>query len=256
MVAHSSTAASSHDIGTFPSALERQNTVATLTPLKPANPIPEIPEKNHGEIPENDHGASDKDPISHVAEDSKRPDLMLLHDWKQLQVDWQDTPLGPGYPTVVHSTWSDIGILSPGSVLRINADGFNGEGGPLSVWGWYLNVWSGDARHWDKKNSDASRLLHINPRARSGIVALNHCLKGGWGPQRDVPLPKAWRLENAASAFVLELELGSKAWSVKLNGEEQPKLAYKRKGDFSGPLTLQLYDVLNPRLSLKAGTQS
>merc|ERR1712224_1083017 len=82
-------------------------------------------------------------------------------DWRQMPVDWQDTPLGPGYPTIIHSAWSDIGVLRASSVLRIEADGFNGRNGPLSVWGWYLNVWSGDARHWDKKNSDASRLLHV-----------------------------------------------------------------------------------------------
>lgn len=174
---------------------------------------------------------------------------VLSPDWRPLQVDWQDTPLGPGYPAIVHSAWSDTGTLRAGHVLRVEADGFNGQDHPNAGWGWYLNVWSGDGRHWNTK-PDASRLLHLNPRPRGGIVAMNHCLKGSWGPERDVPVPRAWQLENAATPFVLELELGDLAWIMKLNGDLQSEMTYDRQGDYSGPLIVQLYDVLNPRLAL------
>ena len=45
--------------------------------------------------------------------------------WRPLAVDWQDTQLGPGYPDIIPSAWSDLGVISSGDVLRIEADGFN-----------------------------------------------------------------------------------------------------------------------------------
>mmetsp|Transcript_16666 Transcript_16666/g.53704 ORF Transcript_16666/g.53704 Transcript_16666/m.53704 type:complete len:455 (+) Transcript_16666:175-1539(+) len=172
--------------------------------------------------------------------------------WEQLPLDWSDTPLGPGYPNMIHAAWSDLGVLTAGTVLRVEAEGFNGEDGPIAGWGWYLNVWSGDGRHWDKK-SNAFRILHFNPRPRAGIIAMNHCLRSGWGPEKDAPIPEPWQLTNAAKPFVLELELDPKAWSVKLNGESQPDMGYDRQGEFSEPLILQLYDLLQPRLSILRG---
>lgn len=169
----------------------------------------------------------------------------------QLPIDWQKTELGPGYPAIIDSAWCDIGVLRIGSILRIEANGFNSHNHANAAWGWYLNVWSGDARHWTT-HPDASRLLHLNPRPRAGYIAMNHCLRGGWGPEKDVPVPAAWAMENAGSPFVLELTLGPEAWSMKLNGDPMPKMTYNRQGDFSQPLTLQLYDALNPRVFLES----
>eukprot|EP00931_Biecheleriopsis_adriatica_P020553 TRINITY_DN13699_c0_g1_i2.p1 TRINITY_DN13699_c0_g1~~TRINITY_DN13699_c0_g1_i2.p1 ORF type:complete len:488 (-),score=72.63 TRINITY_DN13699_c0_g1_i2:24-1487(-) len=174
--------------------------------------------------------------------------------WKQLPVDWHDTQLGPGFPNKIDSAWSDIGVMKSGNVLRIEAGGYDSTESPIAVWGWYINIWSGDGRHWVTKKgaSEPSRLVHFNPRPRGGgYIAMNHFLKGsGWGPEKDVPIPPEWQLENAAKPFEIELELGNDAWSFKLNGKLQPKMSYDRKGDFSGPLVLQLYGLLNPRVSL------
>jgi hypothetical protein len=81
-------------------------------------------------------------------------------------VGWQDTQLGPGYPNTIPSAWSDIGTLKTGDVIRIEADGFNAEESKIAVWGWYINVWSGDGRNWVtlRGNKEPSRLLHFNPR--------------------------------------------------------------------------------------------
>jgi len=176
--------------------------------------------------------------------------------WRQFQIDCQKTQLGPGFPNEIDSAWSDIGILHSGDVLRIEADGFSAKDSPIAVWGWYLNVWSGDGRHWvtKKGNSEPSRLLHLNPRPRGGgYIAINHFLKGsGWGQEKDVPIPQPWKIENADTPFILELELSDKSWLVKLNGDPQPDMAYKREGDFSGSLILQLYDLINPRVALRS----
>ena len=87
-----------------------------------------------------------------------------------------------------------------------------------------------------------------------GYVAINNFLKGkGWGKEVDTPVPEPWKKENHAASFVLELEVGAGSWAVRLNGEPQPKLSYVRAGleHFTGPLVLQVYDLLNPRVSLR-----
>jgi hypothetical protein len=61
-------------------------------------------------------------------------------------------------------------------------------------------------------------------------------------------------VEGAASPFVLEVEAADEVWNFKLNGEPQPALTYVRTGDFSDPLVLQVYDLLNPKISLKRTT--
>ena len=66
---------------------------------------------------------------------------------------------------------------------------------------------------------------------------------------KDVPVPPAWKLENADKPFVLEIEAGADMWNFKVNGEPQPDLAYVRTGDFKVPLIVQAYDLLNPRIS-------
>ena len=174
--------------------------------------------------------------------------------WR-LPLDWQKTQLGPGFPDEIDSAWSDIGVLESGDVLRIEAEGFNSKDSPIAVWGWYLNVWKGDGRNWvtKKGNSEPSRLLHFNPRPRGGgYIAINNFLKGtGWGKEKDVPIPEPWKMENAQKSFVLELELGEEAWLVKLNGRQQPEMSYKREGDYREPLILQLYDLINPSVTLK-----
>lgn len=182
------------------------------------------------------------------AKTSKLP-VTIDSDWQPVQIDWKKTQLGPGYPDIIDSAWGELGVLSTGTVVRIEADGFNAKESKIAGWGWYINVWSGDARRWATK-ADAFRLLHLNPRPRAGIIAMNHFLKSGWGQEKDVPIPKAWQLENAASPFVLDLELGAQYWKLKLNKKEQTSMAYPRKGDFLKQLTLQLYDVINPRVSL------
>ena len=174
--------------------------------------------------------------------------------WR-LPLDWQKTQLGPGFPDEIDSAWSDISVLESGDVLRIEAEGFNSKDSPIAVWGWYLNVWKGDGRNWvtKKGNSEPSRLLHFNPRPRGGgYIAINNFLKGtGWGKEKDVPIPEPWKMENAQKSFVLELELGEEAWLVKLNGRQQPEMSYKREGDYREPLILQLYDLINPSVTLK-----
>ena len=51
---------------------------------------------------------------------------------------------GPGYPDTIPSAWSDIGKLTTGHVIRIEADGFNDKKSKISMWGWYINIWAGD----------------------------------------------------------------------------------------------------------------
>lgn len=188
------------------------------------------------------------------------PPLSALPDgpaWKPLAVEWQDTQLGPGFPDPISSSWSDVGVLGVGHVIRIEADGFNNDAPKkIANWGWYINVWSGDGRHWTttKGAKEPSRLLHFNPRPRPGYVAINNFLKGkGWGKEVDTPVPEPWKKENHAAKFVLELEVGAETWVVRLNGEPQPKLSFVRAGleHFAGPLVLQVYDLLNPRVSLR-----
>ena len=173
--------------------------------------------------------------------------------WKRLAIDWQETELGPGFPNKIDSAWTDVGILESGDVLRIEADGFNSKESPIAVWGWYVNIWNGDGRHWVTRKGDEepSRLLHFNPRPRGGgYIAINNFLKGsGWGKEKDLPIPEPWRMENANKPFVLEVELRDENWLVKLKGEQE--ISYKREGDYSGPLVLQVYDLLNPKISLK-----
>ena len=87
-----------------------------------------------------------------------------------------------------------------------------------------------------------------------GYVPINKFLKGkGWGKEVKTPVPEPWKKENHAASFVLELEVGAGSWAVRLNGEPQPKLSYVRAGleHFTGPLVLQVYDLLNPRVSLR-----
>jgi len=189
-------------------------------------------------------------PLTLQLYDVLNPRVSLRSYWKEVHVDWQKTQLGPGYPSIIDSAWSDLGVLSTGTIVRVEAGGFNGKDHANAGWGWYLNMWSGDGRHWVEHAADTSRLLHLNPRPRGGNIALNHCLKGAWGPQKDMPIPAPWKLENAGKPFVLELELGPKQWSVRLNGKLQPGMSYDRKGDFSGPLVLQLYDVIKPSVSI------
>ena len=173
--------------------------------------------------------------------------------WRRLPIDWQETELGPGFPNKIDSAWSDVGILDTGDVLRIEADGFNSKDSPIAVWGWYLNIWNGDGRHWvtKKGEEEPSRLLHFNPRPRGGgYIAVNNFLKGsGWGKEKDLPIPEPWKMQNANKPFVLEVELRDENWLVKLKGE--PEISYKREGDFLGPLVIQIYDLLNPKISLK-----
>merc|ERR1719343_1403436 len=119
----------------------------------------------------------------------------------------------------------------------LEADGFNSKDSKIAGWGWYVNVWSGDARNWNKR-STAYRLMHLNPRPRGGVVVMNHCLRTGWGPEKDLRVPDPWRLENADRAFKLELELGDRSWTFKLNDIVRPEMTYDRQGDFSQPLTL------------------
>eukprot|EP00933_Yihiella_yeosuensis_P034586 TRINITY_DN28066_c0_g1_i1.p1 TRINITY_DN28066_c0_g1~~TRINITY_DN28066_c0_g1_i1.p1 ORF type:complete len:461 (+),score=66.64 TRINITY_DN28066_c0_g1_i1:64-1446(+) len=171
-------------------------------------------------------------------------------NWQQLKLDWKKTQLGPGYPDKIDSAWTDLGVLQTGTILRISADGYNKKDSKIAGWGWYLNVWSGDARHWTS-SQDASRLLHFNPRPRAFIVAINNCIRGAWGAEKDAGLPKPWLLENAGNPFELEMELFAKSWSIRINGEIQPEMAYPRHGDFSKRLTLQLYDIINPRVAIK-----
>lgn len=181
--------------------------------------------------------------------------VTVAPSWRPLPLDWQKTQLGPGFPNEIDSAWSDVGLLQSGDVLRVEADGFNSKDSPIAVWGWYLNVWNGDGRHWvtKKGSSEPSRLLHFNPRPRGGgYIAINIFLKGsGWGKEKDVPIPEPWKMENAHKAFVLDLELSDQAWLVTLNGKQRPEMSYKRAGDFSGPLVVQLYDFINPRVALK-----
>ena len=68
--------------------------------------------------------------------------------------------------------------------------------------------------------------------------------------QQDVPVPNAWKIENAAVHFVLEVEAADGVWNFKVNGEAQPDMSYVRTGDFSVPLVVQVYDLLNPSISL------
>jgi hypothetical protein len=200
-------------------------------------------------------------PARVVAPSLSRPPVCRLAGeappWRSLSIDWQDTQLGPGFPDTIPSAWSDVGVLVAGDVLRIEAEGFNGQDSKITGWGWYLNIWSGNGRNWVglRGSNEPSRLLHFNPRPRGGAyIAMNNFLKGvGWGKEKDLPVPLAWKLEKAATPFVLDIELGDGVWNFKVNDEPQPDLAYVRKGDFSEPLILQLYDLLNPRVSLKQG---
>lgn len=177
--------------------------------------------------------------------------------WEPLAVEWQDTQLGPGFQDPIASAWSDVGVLGVGHLIRIEADGFNNDAPKkIANWGWYINIWSGDGRHWTttKGAKEPSRLLHFNPRPRPGYVAINNFLKGkGWGKEVDTPVPEPWNKENHATPFVLELEVGAGSWAIRLNGEPQPKLSFVRAGleYFTGPLVLQVYDLLNPRVSLR-----
>ena len=179
--------------------------------------------------------------------------------WTPVAVDWQDTQLGPGFPEPITSAWSDVGVLRRGHVLRIEADGFNGTDSKIAKWGWYLNLWSGDGRHWTttKGADEPSRVLHFNPRPRAGYVAMNTFLRGeGWGKEMDVPVPAVWKQKNHASPFVLEVEVGVDRWIISLNGEPQPALAYVRDSaglasHLAAPLVLQVYDLINPRISIK-----
>ncbi|CAE7676987.1 unnamed protein product [Symbiodinium pilosum] len=175
--------------------------------------------------------------------------------WRQLPIDWQKTELGPGFPNEIDSAWTDVGVMESGDVLRIEAHGFSSKESPIAVWGWYLNVWSGDGRHWvtKKGEEEPSRLLHFNPRPRGGgYIAINNFLKGtGWGKEKDVPVPEQWKMENAGKAFVLEVELSDEEWLVKLDGKPQPEMSYVRQGDYGGPLVLQLYDLIKPSVSMK-----
>ena len=100
------------------------------------------------------------------------------------------------------------------------------------------------------ETSSSSRTsLGIRP-----TIAINNFLRGvGWGREKDVPIPEEWKVKNAHSPFVLNIELGQDAWRIKLNGKLRSDMGYVRAGDFAGPLTLQLYDLLKPRVSLKCG---
>ena len=87
-----------------------------------------------------------------------------------------------------------------------------------------------------------------------GYVAVNNFLKGkGWGKEVDTPVPEQWKKYNHDAKFVLELEVGAETWLIRLNGEPLPELSFVRAGreHFAGPLVLQVYDLLNPRVSLR-----
>ena len=83
--------------------------------------------------------------------------------WRGLPLDFQETELGPGFPNKIDSAWTDVGVLESGDVLRIEADGFSSKDSPIAVWGWYLNVWNKDGRHWvtEKGDSEPSRFLAV-----------------------------------------------------------------------------------------------
>ena len=58
--------------------------------------------------------------------------------------------------------------------------------------------------------------------------------------------------ENAAVPFVLEVEAGADNWNFIVNGVPQLELSYVRTDKFRElPLILQMYDMLNPRVTIK-----
>merc|ERR1712194_388931 len=88
------------------------------------------------------------DRVNEPAESLGAPDVVGPPKKEQLTLDWKDTQLGPGFPNPIQSAWADLGVMATGHVIRVEADGFNGKDGPIAVWGWYMNIWSGDGRNW------------------------------------------------------------------------------------------------------------
>jgi hypothetical protein len=202
-----------------------------------------------GEDDENDE-KDEKDEKDEEEEDTQDGTV------EALGVEWRLTPLGTGaYSKIqVRSAW--VSLTGPTALRRQGLDtihisapfGFDTKEArdyPLGSPSWFLNVWGGPGMR--------QRVIHINPRAGSNSVALNHFVDGRWGQQRDAKLPAAWDAAHIAVPFELALTLGEGAWHVRLNGASLDSLTYARHGDIGDTMELQLYGLKDPVVKMRRG---
>ena len=156
---------------------------------------------------------------------------------------FRKAPLGPGVysETLVDALWSSALRLRTGSTVRIRGQGYEGHDYPEGPPAFFLNIWAGNGK---------DRLLHLNPRKGQGVVVVNHFFEGEWGSQRASPLPDAWK--DPRQPFVLDLLLDAKEWRVKLNGGQLPELEWKRHGNFSEEVEVEVVHVKDPEILVRS----